>query len=171
MRVRKRRFGLRVQWPSRGRAMARARACGQMRPKNVSYWARADARSEGCGRAVRSARAPGPCSSWSENFKREGADAPRPSCGCKAVLARQERGANAPHTCVASAKCHQAHYADMPRPSRGRAIKMVRARGGVRLWILAISDRAAAPPRGAVAPLPLFQIFLCFFSFPHFFVG
>ncbi|MED6160906.1 hypothetical protein PIB30_055645 [Stylosanthes scabra] len=44
----------------------------------------------------------------------------------------------------------------------GRAIKMVQARGGFRSWILAISDRAATPPRGsgrAITPIRLEELY------------
>ncbi|MED6196642.1 hypothetical protein PIB30_049333, partial [Stylosanthes scabra] len=95
-------------------AVTVARARGQMGPqKCVLMGSR--------GRAIRRARARGPCSSWSESSKREGADVPRPSCRRTAMRARQERGVNAPHTCVASAECNQAHRADALSPSRGRA--------------------------------------------------
>ncbi|MED6208142.1 hypothetical protein PIB30_042406 [Stylosanthes scabra] len=136
--------------------MARARARGQMgAQKCVLMGSR--------GRAVRRARARGPCSSWSESSKREGVDPPRPSCGRTAVRARQERGANAPHTCVASGECHYAHRVDAPRPSCGRA-----RRAGVPIrWC----ERAVASDcgswqsqimrlrhqEGAAAPLPLLE--------------
>ncbi|MED6221402.1 hypothetical protein PIB30_054304 [Stylosanthes scabra] len=76
----------------------------------------------------------GPWSSWSESSKREGADAPRSSCGRTAVRARHVRSTNAPHTCVASAECHYAHRTDVPKAiaraseACGHANKMVRIR-------------------------------------------
>ncbi|MED6221545.1 hypothetical protein PIB30_055841 [Stylosanthes scabra] len=88
MSEKERGFGLKVQGPSRERAMTRGRVRGQMRAQKRALVG-------SCGHAVKRARARRPSSSWSESTKCKGTDAPPPSCGCTAVRARQERGADA----------------------------------------------------------------------------